>query len=576
LPISFVCFSFDSKLSINATPTSTIGNHVIATRQSKKNLEMFQKTLVATLRSCVCWQGGCRIGFILKKAGCSNGARANKPSKMNQRLLCFIFVGLSGTPLPAQKYFDFSPRATDAYQKIFSLRFEEAYLVLDGLQKQEPDNLIRIFLENTLEVLRIGVDDDAVAYSRLSKNMEARLSRLSRGEPRSPYYRYTQAEIRLQWAVLHARFGHYLSSLSDIKIGYALLQENQQRFPDFMANYKSLGVLHVLVGNVPDDYRWAVRLFGGMQGDVRGGIAELESLLAYAENNTFLFQEEVLMAYSLLQLNLNNQPEKAWNTLKNSRLNPQDNALAAFVMGNIALKSGHCDAAIYILSGVPKGTAFYPFHYCDYLLGVAQLQRLDADADLPLLRFVANFKGENGLKEGYQKLAWHQLLQGKTAGYYHYMWQVKQQGNARSDPDKVALREANSGEIPDVRLLKARLLFDGGYYNRAFDLLKNNSADYDTNPRNKLEYQYRMGRIAQKSGKIDAAYHHYETTIRLGENQPWYFACNAALQIGILQEEAADYKNARYWYQKCLAINPEEYAGSLHGKAKAGLNRLPE
>ncbi len=493
---------------------------------------------------------------------------------MKKAILSIIFVWLTSPPLPAQKYYDFSPRAKDAYQKIFSLRFEEAYVVLNTMRQQEPDNLIPIFLENTLEVLQIGVDDDAAAYKRLSKNMEARLQQLSRGEPRSPYNRYTQAETRLQWAVLRARFGDYFSCLSDIKIGYALLEENQRRFPDFMANKKSLGVLHILVGNVPDDYRWALRLFGGMRGNIGQGMAELESLLAYAETNEFLFREEVVMAYGLLQINLNNQPEKSWATLKNSHLYPETNALTAFVMGNVALKSGRCDEAINILTSAPKGAAFHPFHYCDYLLGIAKLQRLDTDANLPLQRFVSNFKGENGLKEAYQKLAWHHLLQGNTSAYYSNMWQVKQRGSSRSDPDKVALREASSGEMPDVRLLKARLLFDGGYYTRAFDLLKNNDTTYDANPRNQLEYQYRMGRIAQKMGKVGEAYRHYETTIQLGEKQPWYFACNAALQIGILQEEYADHKNARFWYQKCLEINPEEYAGSLHGKAKAGLNRL--
>lgn len=482
---------------------------------------------------------------------------------------------LTCTSLAAQKYYDFSSRAQDAYHKIFSLRFEEASVALNTLRQQEPDNLIPVFLESTMEVLRIGVDDDAGAYRRLSGNMNARLHLLSQGPARSPYYRYTQAEVRLQWALLRARFGDYLACLSDIKIGYALLEENQRRFPDFMANKKSLGVLHVLVGNVPDDYRWAVRLFGGMEGNIGQGMAELESLLAYAERQEFLFRDEVLMAYGLLQLNLNNQPEKAWETLKNSRLNPETNALTAFVMGNIALKSGRCDAAINILSSAPKAAAFYPFHYTDYLLGVAKLQRLDKDADLPLQRFVQHFKGENGLKEAYQKLAWHQLLQGNTDAYYNNMGQVKKRGSARSDPDKAALREAESGELPDVRLLKARLLFDGGYYARAFDLLKDNGAAYDANPRLQLEYQYRLGRIAQKMGKVGEAYHHYETVILWGEKQPWYFACNAALQIGIMQEAYADCKNARYWYQRCLDMHPKEYAGSLHGKAKAGLNRLP-
>ena len=493
---------------------------------------------------------------------------------MKRKFLCFLIVWLQMTNLPAQRYFDFSPNAKYTYELIFSLQFTEAQQQLQALQAQEPDNLIRVFLENTLEVLRIGVDDDEAAYKRLSNNMEKRLYQLSRGEPRSPYYRYTQAEVRLQWALLRARFGDYLSSLSDIKLAYALLEENERRFPDFVANKKSLGVLHALVGNVPDDYRWVVRLLGGMTGNVSQGLAELDSLLAYAKNKECVFVEETLMAYGFLLLNLNNQAEKAWNTLRDSRLNPGNNALSAFVMANVALRSGHCDEAISILLKAPKGIAYHPFLYGDYLLGIAKLERLDTDANQPLQHFIDNFQGNNGIKEAYQKLAWHGLLLGNTAAYYNNMYQVKQRGAARSDPDKVALREANSGEIPDLRLLKARLLFDGGYYSRAFDLLKNNHADYVENPRNQLEYTYRMGRIAQKMGKFSQARQYYETTIHTGAAQPWYFACNAALQMGILQEEQGDSKSARMYYQKCLAINPEEYAGSLHAKAKAGISRV--
>ena len=493
---------------------------------------------------------------------------------MNRFVWCFLLTIVPSSSAFCSKYFEFSPQAKDAYNRIFSLRFEEARLTLDGLKQHEPDNLMAVFLENYLEVLGIGVDDDEAAYNRLSKNMDTRLYQLSRGEPRSPYYRYTQAETRLQWAVLRAQFGDYLSSLSDIKLAYALLEENARRFPDFVANKKSLGILHALVGNVPDDYRWAIRLIGGMKGNIAQGLAELESVLAFAKNNDFVFEEESLIAYGILQLHLNNQGTKAWNTLKTSKLTPKTSPLGAITLATIGLRIGQTDATIKLLKEMPAGGTYHTFYHRDFLLGMAKMYRLDTDANIPLQSFIEHTKGKNAVKEAYQKLAWHQLLQGNTAGYYRFMWQVKQQGTARSDPDKVALREANKDEMPDTRLLKARLLFDGGYYSRAFDLLRNNLADYASSPRNSLEYQYRMGRIAHKMGKVAAATQYYESTIAMGEKMPWYFACNAALQLGTLLEEKSDAKNARFWYQKCLSLHPEEYAGSLHAKAKAGLNRL--
>ena len=44
---------------------------------------------------------------------------------------------------------------------------------------------------------------------------------------------------------------------------------------------------------------------------------------------------------------------------------------------------------------------------------------------------------------------------------------VKTKGGAYSSSDKSALAEAKSGIIPDPILLKARILFDGGYYQKA-------------------------------------------------------------------------------------------------------------
>lgn len=490
---------------------------------------------------------------------------------MKPALLLFFFLPVCS--LSATKYFDFNARGRDIYQKTLSLRFEEAQAALDVFQQSEPENMIGPFLENYLEFLRILLDDDRSAYRRLAGNEDARLDRISRADLRSPWNLYCQAEIRLQWAVLQARFGDQLTSFSDIKQAYALLEENQRKFPWFVANQKSLGIIHALIGNVPEEYRWAIKLAGGMSGTVPQGLAELDAVLTYAKQNDFPFEEETLVAYSFLQLYLNNQDAKAWITLKNSRLDPKSNPLAAYALANMAIKLGKTDEAVRLLQESPQGGAYHPFYYRFYLLGMAKLYRLDPDANAPLQDFIQYFPGQNALKETYQKLAWYHLLQGNEKGYWAYMAFVKSKGSSQSDPDKAALREANSGEQPDPRLLRARLLFDGGYYQRALELLKGVEQSYATQRKNSLEYTYRMGRILHKLGKSQEARQLYSRTIETGAQEPWYFACNAALQLGILLEEAKDLNGARAAYQRCLAIHPQEYASGLHARAKAGLGR---
>lgn len=490
-------------------------------------------------------------------------------------LLIFLLKTLSLGAAGGGKYFSFSPTATDAYRKATSLRFGEAQAALAQMRDAEPDNLLGLFVENYMDFFAAFLDEDKDAYRRLTKNLNSRLDKISRGDAKSPYFLYVQAEMRLQGAILRGKFGDYLTAINETKQAYALLEENVRRHPDFAANKKSLGVLHALVGNVPDEYKWAVRMFGGMDGTIAQGLREVEEVIAFGQKNPdFVFTQESLVAYSFLLLHLGNQSETAWQTLKSANLKYWENPLAAFALSNLAIKTGRNDEAIAILEKCPTGAAYHPFHYRNFMLGLAKLQRLDADANRPLEAFVSRYKGMSSLKEAYQKLAWHHLVAGNAAGYWANMAQVKTLGSDRFEPDKAALREANSGEIPDAKLLKARLLFDGGYYQRAADMLKNAAGNYAANPKQSLEYDYRMGRILHRLGKQPEAARFYAQAIAAGEKHPWYFACSAALQLGVLYEEKGDWKNARQAYQRCLAISPEEYGAGLHARAKAGLNRL--
>lgn len=474
----------------------------------------------------------------------------------------------------AGKYFDFSPAVREAYQKAISLRVAESQAMLEALKTSEPDNLMTVYVANYVDFVTVFVNENKAEYSRLSRNMDPRLDKIARGDRQSPYYLYTQAQVRLQWAILRMRFSDFLAGASDIKQAYALLEENERRFPDFIANKMSLGIMHALVGNVPEDYRWVLRGLGGMSGSTAQGVREMEEVLAYAKNNEFIFKDEAVVAYSFLQLFLNNQGELAWQTIRNSQLSPKSNPLAAFVLATVAMRVGRNDEAIRYLQDSPSGSAYLPFPKRMYLLGLARLRRLDTDANQALQSFLTSSKGTSGIKEGYQKLAWYHLLNGNAAGYTTNVEHVKTRGGSGDEGDVAALREAKSGEWPDLQLLKARLLFDGGYYQRAYDLLKDVGPQYASNHRLDLEYGYRLGRITHRLGKSYDAARWYNQTIDRGAADPWYFACNAALQLGLLQEEKKDFAQARQAFNRCLALKPEAYATSLHAQAKAGLGRL--
>ena len=147
-------------------------------------------------------------------------------------------------------------------------------------------------------------------------------------------------------------------------------------------------------------------------------------------------------------------------------------------------------------------------------------------------------------------------------------------GNTLVDSDKSALKEAKQDAMPHPTLLKARLLFDGGYYERARNILNEKPANTFEEARHRLEFPYRLGRINHALKNYADAISNYSYTITTGVDEPYFFACNAALQCGIIYEEFGEYEKARHYYSLCTSMSPTDYKTSLHQKAEAGLNRI--
>ncbi len=490
-------------------------------------------------------------------------------------LLMGCWLCLLATPVSVlANRFEYTQQAQEAYKKATSLRLFEANNTLAQIRSQDPGNLIVYHIEDYIDFFQVYLSDDKALYERLKRKRDLRLDALSHGDRRSPYYLYVQADIRLHWALLRLRFGEYLAAFSEVNKAHKLLQKNQELFPDFMPNLKDLGILHAMVGTIPDNYQWGVKLLSSLKGTISEGKKELEKVLAYSRSNDFLFEEETIALYSFLLLHLDNNKEGAWAAIRTDKLRPQSNPLHCFVIANIAMRAGHNDAAIRVLEQRPRGRTIQAFPYLDYMQGLAKLRRLDGTANLYFQKYLNTYKGNFFIKESYQKLAWCELLQNRPEGYAKFMKNCTERGDAVAGGDKSALREASSGKTPNTVLLKARLLFDGGYYQKALDLLRGRKAEMFSEKRDRLEFTYRMGRILHGLEKEPEALVFYQRTIAEGKNDPSYFACNAALHIGLIYEAQSDKSKARQYYQYCLSLHPDEHETALHQQAKAGLGRI--
>jgi tetratricopeptide (TPR) repeat protein len=150
---------------------------------------------------------------------------------------------------------------------------------------------------------------------------------------------------------------------------------------------------------------------------------------------------------------------------------------------------------------------------------------------------------------------------------------VIKRGSTDTDADKQANKDAKSGRWPNITLLKARILNDGGYNDQALTLLQGKGTRDFLNIEDQLEFTYRTGRIYDDMNKDDSAIKNYLAAMSIGQNRTEYYASRAALQIGMIYEKQGNKAMAIQYYNKCLDMPDHDYKDSMDQKAKAGIAR---
>lgn len=477
-------------------------------------------------------------------------------------LSCGIFVHAQD--------FDFNAQCNDAYQNIIALKLNKGIQILEQEQVANPTNLIPYLLYNYIDFLQIYTSGSISEYEKNKKAFDKRIDELKSGDRESPYFLYAQAEIHTQSAVLHIKFGEYLATIFDLKKAIKKLESNQESFPDFIPNQKSLGMLYTILGSIPQQYQNSLD-FIGLSGNVNTGLKMLDEAVS---NTSHPFQHEAATIQAFMLLHIQNDPTGAWQVLKENQFKPKENLMDAFSYGHIGVYGSYCDQGIQALQNRPQGNEFERFPLNNFLLGIGKTYRQDDDANLYFQAFLNQNRGEDYIKSAWHKMAWNELIKGNPDKYEEYLNKITQEGRAVIDTDKQAKKELESEESPNPILLKARMLTDGNYLSRALKVLSEHTVNSFKSKHNKTEYFYRLARIYDKSKQFSKAIQYYEITIVNGRNLPYYYAANSAYLLGFLHEQLLDRDKAVKNYNLCLNLDGHEYENSIHQKAEAGLNRL--
>ena len=474
----------------------------------------------------------------------------------------------------SQYYFEYTPQAHDIYDDIIDLKLTAAKDGLKNMKESEPYNLSVLHIENYIDFFELFITENYELFQQLESQKSKRLDLLDKHlEDTDPYKKFAKAEINLQWALARSKFNQLFKASREVLAAYKLLEENEKEHPDFIYNKKSLSIIHSLIETItlPGIFK---KIFG-IKGSIAEGLQEIEAVITYSHNHDFIFTAEADAIYTFILFYQMNNKEDGLDYLLNSRLDPTQSLLSNFLIAKISRRAGNNELALNTLLQRPTGPEYSEFYYLEYMEGLSLLYKLDTSSVVKIKDYIDYFQGRHYIKEAYQKLAWASLVfEEDIPQYKYYMSQVKSQGYDLLDDDKQALKESEKNNIPEPTLLRARLLFDGGYYQKAYTLLTRNAYKYTDNEKLSLEFNYRLGRVSQALKNYPGAIKYFSNTINNGVNRKSYFACNAALQLAIIYEDQKMYDEAVSNYKRCLKMKPSEYKNSLHQKAKTGLNRI--
>ncbi len=491
------------------------------------------------------------------------------------RRFCLLLLFFLALRLQAKANFNFDSNCIDAYNAILDLRINDARQLIQKEKQTSPQNGVIVLLENYVDYFSLLASENKQDYARLSDNRSTRIDALGSNDSNSPWYLYSQAQVYLQWSFLKAKFGDFVSSAFDAKKAKGLLNDNEEKYPNFLPDQVSLALINVIFGSIPASFKGVTR-FMGMSGNVQAGVKRLEDIQAELPKTKYdYYNDEIVFFICTSDINgLHNLKDYPKLTAYLASMSSAS-LLKAYLQGYVGWKTAHNDDVITALEAAPHGSSYLKVPAVDYMLGCARLNKVSSDEPTALMDFVKETRGGNYIKDAYLKIAYYYLLQNDAGRYDAYIKLVKTRGSATDEKDQQALWEANDAK-PDIDLLKARFYFDGGYYARALSQLSGRTEGSFALQRDKIAYYYYLGRIYDRTGKYNDAVENYQKAITLGRETKYYFAANAAVSIGQIFEARNDKKRAVEYYNQALDMKDHQYQTDTDNDAKAGLKRIGE
>jgi tetratricopeptide (TPR) repeat protein len=467
----------------------------------------------------------------------------------------------------------FTTNCKNAYEAIFNLKLAQAKAIIKTEEKTNPDNLYALFIENYINTVEVIIDGTKNAYNSYLDAFDDRLSKIKKGPKGSPYYLYFQSEMYLHKTLLCGQFSDFISAGISFYKSYKLLEDNIKEYPNFILNKKVKGLHELIMSIIPEEY---TNLFSfiGLKGTSETGINFLKEFYEYSKTDKAFYGEAGIFLYFALAQFGKNQKDVLKFT-ENEKFSVSDVLSLRLCYLLLLKETQKTDDALDYFENIKNELLSLNIPHIYYLIGSIKITRLDEDANIYLEKFLNSYNGEHFVKHTYYKLACYYYLHNNDLKFKECTEKIKSKGATIIEYDKQALYHINNLPMPNKNLIKAKYLYDGGYYAKAKEIMIKSVPEFKQETlQNKVLFFYRIGTIYVALNDDDKAISNLNKAIQYGKNMKFDFVSGAALELGQLYENRGEYSKALEMYNKCIELNDSKYYMSIDRKAKLGIKRV--
>jgi len=473
----------------------------------------------------------------------------------------------------AEKVYEFNSTCQQAYKEIVQLKLNAGQALVNKAKQQNPDNLIPLVLESYIDFFTLFFNEDPAEFKVRLPKFEERIKALKEGSTTSPFYNFCLGAVYLHKVAVNIKQDNKTRAGLDFQTAYKYIKQNSKAFPTFVPNQLMFGGLKAIAGTIPKGYQWVAGLFG-IKGNIHEGMTAINSFINSNDPWAKLMFNEAAFMYCYLKFYIENDKDGALQFIQQRKLDVVNNHLFTYMAANLSINHKQIHKAATIVQNRNKSNEYLPTAVWDFQMGFIHLYQLNTQQAIQYFNaYLSKFRGSFYVKDIYQKLSWCYYLQGNQTAAEEARKNCIKKGASITDADKQALKDAKKNTWPNVVLLKARILNDGGLNQEATEVLQGKSTSSFTNIAEQLEFTYRVGRINDDLGKDEAAIAFYLKAIAIGKTRTEYYAARAALQIGMIYEQKGNKNTAIQYYEQCLEMDNHDYKNSLDQRAKSGIAR---